>query len=134
MTPDTDGSYRKHLVKTRQASQTSYDSAVLMLSGGGLGVSIAFIKDIVGGANHAQWMPLAVFAWFFWGISCASVLYSHFSSVVAHDEWIDALDNNREPDIASDKLTRCFNVASGVLFLLGAFFFCLFTYINIASK
>lgn len=118
-----------HLVETRQKSQKEYDKAVLILSGGALAVTISFVRDIVGG--HASCMPLLFISWVCWGISCASVLYSHFSSVVAHNEAIDAIDNNREPDIASDKLTTVLNRASGGLFLLGLLLFCVFAYLNV---
>ena len=121
--------YRDHLIKTRQRSQTEYDKAILILSGGALAVTISFVKDIVGG--HASGMPLLLISWVCWGISCASVLYSHYSSVVAHNEAIDAIDNEREPDIASDKLTGVLNRVSGGLFLLGLLFFCVFAYVNV---
>jgi hypothetical protein len=121
--------YREHLVKTRQKSQTEYDKAILLLSGGALAVTISFVRDIVGG--RALCMPLLFIAWFFWGLSCASVLYSHYSSVVAHNEAIAAYDQDGEPDIASNKLTKVLNLLSGGLFLLGLLAFCLFAYVNI---
>lgn len=125
----TNPTYRDHLVETRQKSQDSYDKAVLALAGGGLGVTINFVKDIVG--THPRATVLLFTAWICWGISCATVLYSHFSSVAAHNEAIATLDEDREPDIASDKLTRLLNVGSGALFLLGLLLFGLFAYINL---
>jgi hypothetical protein len=131
---DPDDTYRNHLVKTRQASQSNYDKAVLLLSAGALGVSMTFVKDIVGDPKKAYWMPLLMVAWICWGISCASVLYSHFASVSAHDESIAALDDEREPDIASNKMTGFLNVTSGVFFLVGLVLFCVFAYCNIGHK
>lgn len=121
--------YRKHLVKTRQKSQDAYDKTVLALSAGALGVTINFVKDIIGGHPHSTGLLLV--AWACWGVSCATVLYSHFSSVAAHNEAIAALDENREPDIASNKLTKCLNAISGALFLIGLILFCIFAYCNL---
>ena len=134
MEPEARKLYRKHLVETRHASQTNYDNAVLALAGGALGVSISFIKDIVGDPKQAQWMPFLMAAWILWGISCASVLYSHFASVAAHDESISALDERREPDIASNKITGILNCLSGIFFLAGLLFFCAFAYTNFGHK
>jgi hypothetical protein len=117
------------LVDTRQKSQDAYDKTVLALSAGALGVTISFVKEIVGG--HPVLLRLLLVAWICWGISCATVLYSHFSSVAAHNEAIAALDENREPNIGSDKATKILNLVSGALFLLGLLLFCVFAYINL---
>jgi hypothetical protein len=126
---NSNSDYRKHLVDTRQKSQDAYDKTVLALSAGALGVTISFVKEIVGG--HPVLLRLLLVAWICWGISCATVLYSHFSSVAAHNEAIAALDENREPNIGSDKATKILNLVSGALFLLGLLLFCVFAYINL---
>src|SRR5262245_25066253 len=74
--------YRTHLIESWQKSQVAYDKAVLALSAGALGVTINFVKDIIGGPPIAMW--LLVLAWIAWAVSCAAILYSHFSSVAAH--------------------------------------------------
>jgi hypothetical protein len=128
-TMDSDSDYRKHLVDTRQKSQDAYDKTVLALSAGGLGVTINFVKPIVGGQPHGK--ALLFWAWICWGLSCATVLYSHFASVAAHNEAIAALDEDREPDQASDKATKSLNIGSGALFLIGLLLFGLFAYRNL---
>jgi hypothetical protein len=62
MEPETDQNamdggfgYRKHLVDSCQKSQEAYDKAVLALSAGALGVTINFVKDIIGGHPVAMW-------------------------------------------------------------------------------
>ncbi len=40
--------YRQHLVDAEQQMQAEYDKAVLVLSGGAIGLSMTFLKDIVG--------------------------------------------------------------------------------------
>ncbi len=39
--------YRHHLVEARRQSYEQFDKAIFLLSGGGLTVSLALIKDIV---------------------------------------------------------------------------------------
>jgi hypothetical protein len=85
----------------------------------------------VGG--HPRATGLLFVAWIFWGVSCATVLYSHFSSVVAHNEAITAFDKNGEPDIAANKLTKILNALSGTLFVLGLLVFGFFAYINLSK-
>ena len=62
--------YRESLEALKQKSQDSYDKTVLSLSAGALGLSFAFVKDIVG-----SWPPQA-YAWLFaawvsWGVVVA---------------------------------------------------------------
>src|SRR4051812_17758561 len=79
---ESDNQYRDLIEKGAQKSQSDYDKAVLTLSGGALGVSIAFVKDIVGkDAHHSYYLTAA---WLLWGVSCAAVLLSYYSSAVAH--------------------------------------------------
>ena len=64
--------YREWLVVAEQKSQENFDKTVLTLSGGALGISFAFLKDIVG----PQPIILSVFlltAWFAWEIGRAHV-------------------------------------------------------------
>jgi len=121
--------YRSHLVDTWHKSQDAYDKTVLALSAGALGVTISFVKDIVGAHPHVMGLLLA--AWACWATSCAAVLYSHFSSVAAHNEAIAALDVDRKPNIGSNKVTKFLNRGSGVLFLIGLIVFCVFAYVNL---
>jgi hypothetical protein len=125
----SDNEYRKHLVETRQKSQDAYDKTVLALSAGALGITINFVKAIIGAHPHST--GLLMTAWVCWGVGCAAVLYSHFASVTAHNEAIAALDEDREPDKGSDKVTMGLNFASGALFVVGLLLFGLFAYSNL---
>ena len=71
--------YRESLEALKQKSQDSYDKTVLSLSAGALGLSFAFVKDIVG-----SWPPQA-YAWLFaawvsWGVGVTSALFSFLCS------------------------------------------------------
>lgn len=126
--------YRQHLVSAEQKSQDDYDKAVVLLSGGALGVSFAFVKDIVG--SGGVFVPsLLVCAWTLWALSAAAVLSSYFVSRLALRRTIRQCDQGtifecKTPGEHFTWLLRCFNVISGLLFIIGVFAMCLFVYFN----
>src|SRR5690242_8681658 len=74
--------YRKHCVTAEQKAQEDFDKWVLTLSGGGLGTSFAFIKDLIGTGPLAH--PLLLFsAWSAWAVSIVATLASFFFSQLA---------------------------------------------------
>ncbi|HTL71657.1 MAG TPA: hypothetical protein VL863_00035, partial [bacterium] len=74
--------YRQSLIAAEQAMQAEYDKGVLTLSGGALGISLVFLKDIVGTKSllHGEFLLLA---WIFWGLSISFILASYFTSAKA---------------------------------------------------
>lgn len=88
---DEDYEYRKELSSLEHASQEKYDQAVMTLSGGALGISIAFVKDLVD-LEHIVWLPCLWLAWLSWGFSVTSVLASFFFSQRALREAINQVD------------------------------------------
>ena len=64
--------YRGLLISTEQASQTDFDKGVLALSGGALGLSFAFTKDIVG-TTHVVHIGFLLSAWIAWAASSTAV-------------------------------------------------------------
>jgi hypothetical protein len=132
---DSDDNYRDLLSKTAQESQSDYDKAVLTLSGGALGVSIAFVKDIIGSdANYDGWL---LAAWLLWGVSCASVLISYYTSAMALRKEISDFDADPERErlfSLPDLLTNVLNAVSGSCFLCGLFCFCWFASGNLSAR
>src|SRR4051812_2387339 len=84
--------YRALLVQTWQKTQDDIDKAILSLSGGALGVSFVFLKDIVGpvGAHKSGFLFAA---WTCWATSCALTLLSFLTSRRAFALQIKLLDN-----------------------------------------
>ncbi len=62
--------------------QGEYDKAVLTLSGGALGISLVFLKDVVGSKPivHSNYL---LAAWIAWSFSIAFVMISYFTSTKA---------------------------------------------------
>lgn len=125
--------YRKLLQELEIKAQEQYDKTVLMLSGGALGVSFTFLKDIIS-IDKAISTGYLIVAWSFWGISCACVLYSFYSSRKAMRKAIQDLDDNTESKNISNGFTDCLNFLAGLLFLIGLTSMIRFAYLNIGEK
>ncbi len=75
----------------QQASTDSFDNNLLTFSSGALGLSIAFIKDIVP-LEHAEWLKTLYFSWFMFGC-CIIVTVASFQiaarAAMAHIKVLD---------------------------------------------
>lgn len=134
---NADSEYRKNLQTLEHKSQEFYDKSILTLSGGALGVSFAFVKDIVG-----KWPPegaaLLLLAWLFWAMSLSSVLFSFFFSQRALRRAIEQVDATagQEERLGglSDTITSVLNICGGVCFLLGVIAVMVFVSINMGDN
>jgi hypothetical protein len=114
--------YRHTLLQMEQQMQTVYDKAVMTLSGGALGVSFTFLKDVADKAtlHDTGWL---IGAWIMWGVSVTCTLFSFLTSTVALRHAV------RQTDLKTiyltavggpyDKVTAFLNALAGILFLGG---------------
>ena len=112
-------SYRDQLLKLEEKAQATFDKTLVTLAGGALGVSFAFVKDLLGG--HIASAPgYLLGAWVLWTVSLASTLTSHYSSAAALRRTVSRLDEGREePTNWLDKTTSSLNALALVAFLAG---------------
>lgn len=131
--------YRALLTKMEQEAQATFDKTVITLSGGALGLSFAFTKDVVGTHNVVH-TGFLLFAWLGWGLSATSVLGSFFTSQLALRKAISQLDEGRlESDAEKmerpggwyDFLTEKLNALGLALFLVGLLAMMIFLICNI---
>ena len=115
--------YRDTLIELEQKSQTEYDRLIVMLSGGALGISFAFVDRFVGDDPPRVLLALVV-AWGAWTGSLACVLWSHYTSVKSMRKAVMQVDND---ELDKDRVGGnydCFleilNPLGGVLFIIGA--------------
>jgi len=136
-TEDDLSDYRKHLQIAEQKSQEDFDKTVLSLSGGALGISFVFLKDVIG-PNPISEPGLLFAAWVAWGSSTFCVLASYYASHLALREAINQIDKktirNGRPGGAYNLITACLNAAGAVLFLIGVLAITLFANANLKSK
>jgi len=129
--------YRGLLTQTEQKSQAEFDKGVLALSGGALGLSFAFTKNIIGTGEiiHAGYL---LAAWIAWAASSASVLISFFVSTLALRKAIRQLDQGtigmERPGGWWDRATSSLNLSGLILFLFGLAMIIVFLNYNLNLK
>jgi hypothetical protein len=132
---DAISKFRALLSSLERESQRSYDKAVLTLSGGALGVTVSFLKNVIHGA--AIHLDLLALSWICWGISLSCVLYSFYASNLALRKALLQLDaqtiGQQRPGGAFDILTAILNFAAGALFLVGILLFVIFAFANLGD-
>lgn len=125
--------YRKHLVDARQKAQEDYDKSVLSLSGGALGVSFAFVKDIIGDDQIVASF-LLMLAWGLWGLSSLFILISFYMSHLSLDRAIQQIDKGQypyRPGGVAVHITNFLNAAGGIMFFLGICSIAAFVFFNL---
>ena len=125
--------YRKEQLAKANAGQNDYDKLVVALSGGALGLSFTFLKDLANGeASSHTWLLLA--AWGCWGLSVAFTLTSIYTGVEALRETVRQKDAGTiyadPPGRMFDKITALLNPGAGLLFVFGLVFMMTFVYFN----
>lgn len=125
--------YRDWLVQAEQKAQEDFDKTVLALSGGGIGVSLTYIKDVLHDTLKSPW--LITVAWFSWALSILCVLASFYCSHLALRYCIKQVDEKtvyiETPGGRYAKLTASLNAVGGVLFVVGMAFVIAFVAWNV---
>jgi len=126
--------YRSLLVAAAQKAQDDFDKTVLSLSGGALGISFAFVKDIVGNQSLAH-SALLLMSWIAWGISITCVLASFYFSQQALRKTIKQVDADNVyeqlPGGIHSRITATLNALGGLLFLVGVTLLIIFVSYNL---
>lgn len=128
--------YRKDVANVIRRSEQSYDKSLLYLTAGALGLSIAFIKNVVG-ANVIQYKWFLISAWTTWGLSLLSILASYRTSRKSHWIVLDQLKEGYTGDQWGgiyNKITDYLNCATGVLFTAGVALMILFASFNLEGR
>ena len=129
--------YRQWLIAAEQKAQDDFDKAVLSLSGGALGISFIFVKDIIGPGliHHPVWL---LAAWLTWALSSLAILSSYFASHLALRVAIKQCDDGsiykQTPGGIYSKITGNLNAIGAILFVVGVCFMAAFIYTNLSSR
>jgi hypothetical protein len=126
--------YRDWLVAADQKASEAYDKTVMTLSGGALGLSITFLKDIVGTAKRVFVHRLEA-SWFFLSLSLLLVLVSMLASQWALREAIRQVDGATLGKGTAggwfSLLTAALNIGSGLCCVAGIVLLAWFSLANI---
>lgn len=129
--------YRQWLIAAEQKAQDDFDKTVLSLSGGALGVSFVFVKDIIdpGAIHNSSWLLIA---WLSWALSSLAVLASFFASHLALRLAIKQCDDgsiyNQTPGGIFSRVTRNLNALGASMFVVGVCFMAGFVYSNLSTR
>lgn len=128
---EEDKEYWQQLNKAYIESSSQFDKQVLFLASGALGLSFAFIKDIVKLAEATnKWLLIS--AWSLFGAVILLSIISHYTSLKAINKRIHNL--NAREDKGSKKLnsyTKWFNILMIVFLAFGLISLTVFVAINI---
>lgn len=125
--------YRETLLGIQEKMQASYDKAVIALSGGALGLSFTFLKEV---ANRealiaTHWL---LASWVLWAMSVSCILFSFLSSATAMQKAIKQTDEKTIYIEAAgglfDRITKLLNVAAGLMFIVGIICIVVFVWRN----
>jgi hypothetical protein len=126
--------YREHLVAADERAQENFDKTVISLAGGALGVSFAFLDNVV--KDHLITCPsLLAISWLSWTASLTTVLVSFFLSHLALQKAIKQVDSGQihgtRPGGRYAVATKVCNVLSAALFLFGLVCMGVFVLLNL---
>jgi len=115
---------RKDLLARQLSNSEKFDGAILTLSTTALGVSLAFIKDIVP-IHNASCIACLVASWWLFGSAVVSTLLSFVASQfgvrvqLTHAEkyYLEGKDEYLQKRNIPAIATECFNYLSGILFI-----------------
>lgn len=120
------------LQQMAERMQASYDQTIITLSGGGLGLSLTFYKNIV--PEHPTCKCLLIQAWIIWALSIVAILISFNTSQYALRKAIDQLDDGSIHDKPAggwmNSATAILGIVGGVCFILGIILLASFIVIN----
>jgi len=123
--------YLEQLNKAYIESSSQFDKQVLFIASGALGISLAFIKDIVK-LDVATNKPLLLLSWISFVAVILICILSHYTSLKAINFKIENI--NQKTDKTSkrfDFFTKLFNVLMIVLLASGLVLLNVFIGINI---
>jgi len=127
--------YRQELIDAKNASQDELDKALLSLSAGAFGITIAFLNSISASPPiQTGWLYTS---WICWGLTISISLVAFYLSVISHEKDLKIL--NSKPDLLYEKnrkdpintAVKALNVISLVLFITGLITISIFAAKNI---
>lgn len=129
--------YRASLIDTLRFLNESYDKLLITLSGGALGISIAFLKDIVK-LENVKFPDLLLYAWLAFIFSLAAVLGRLMFGIEAYRRAIKQVDSGT---IYQERvggryslMTRALHICSAAFLLLGLLMLAAFAFQNVGVQ
>lgn len=123
--------YLEQLNKAYIESSSQFDKQILFIASGALGISLAFIKDIVK-LDIATNKNLLLLSWIFFGAVILICILSHYTSLKAINFKIENLYQKKDKTSKLfDFFTKLFNILMIVFLATGLILLFVFIGINI---
>jgi hypothetical protein len=109
-----------------------FDTHILTLAGGALGLSLTFIRNLIPSGQEPRAKALIISAWSCFGLTLLIILVSFMTSQAACEKEIIDLEN-RKP-ISNNRwriITKAFNILSIATFITGVVLFVIFAAVNL---
>ena len=122
--------FLEQLNKAYFESSSQFDKQVLFIASGALGISLAFVKDIVK-LDKSVYKSTLLMSWIFFGIVILISIISHYTSLKAMNSKIENINliDDKESN-KFDNYTKWFNILMIVFLSLGLIFLNIFIGIN----
>jgi len=127
--------YRNHLIKVMEGNTDRFEKQLSYISAGSLGVSMAFIKDIVGSLKTAHSTGWLLWGWVAMGATLLINLISQAYANYCHSETIDDIDSKRYNNPIASRRHRkieLLNYISIGLLTTGIGFLLYFVHLNLS--
>jgi hypothetical protein len=118
---------RKRLTDLHEKATDSFDRAVMTLSGGALGISIAFVHDVAPHPTHKWSLGIA---WACFAASLLLILWSFLTSERAIVRIVGQHDLDAQ-EIQRGRVTDFLNWGAAGTFVIGVVFLVLFALLNL---
>lgn len=126
--------YRNQLLEWEQKIGDSYDKTLITLSGGALGLTITFIKNIIE-ENAIVCINLLLFSWGAWIVSLTSLLMALYFAQFAYRRTITQLDEKtiyeQTPGGKFTNIVSFCNAVGGIGFIVGVVAIVMFVSTNL---
>jgi len=124
--------YRNRLLNYQAEELDIFSKQVVTLSGGALGLSVVFVRQIAGTDPSLTWLLGA--AWVLWIASITCVLVSHYYSARAMENAVKQLDAKEEVTGGKfDTSTRWLNTGALWCFVVAAALAAVFVLVNLGE-
>ncbi|NTW84417.1 MAG: hypothetical protein HGB36_13855 [Chlorobiaceae bacterium] len=128
--------YRQGLIDTQRKLNESYDKLLITLSGGALGLSVTFLKDIIG-SNEIRYPNLLLIAWALFVTSIGSILCEILFGIQAHKKAIKQVDDKtiyvQKVGGKSSNWTTIFHWMAALSLISGLMFVSSFAFLNLGG-
>lgn len=131
---------RKDLLNRQLSNTENFDKAIISLSTAGLGLSLAFIKDVVK-IPEARYLVLLYFSWSLFGVAIVSTILSFVSSqsginkqlYFAEKYYLEEKEEFINKRNWQAQITNYLNIFSGIVFVGAIILTVIFVISNIGG-